>query len=605
MAANTFNPTALANGTSNLLVRASALNLSTDLVQAGVVFNDATRISIGLFSTPQNSGNSNPFLGSYTTDLHAVQNDINAMLANPGQVTVGGQAFTLNATDTAVLTQVSNELTTLINAAPLTANPATLAEADQTIHNVQMQILAQIQGDAHLSAALNNVPFLANTGAMDVAFQSLPAGNDSATNLAAAAAGDLTAIGTVFNAVADLSLGGMSANNINQIQTDFTAVTQGLQAILNDPAKLAAIEAGETSVAAQTTTLHLMTLLSQANLQLNKYDVAETMASPTALRGSADNIVDMIDVFQNDAALNAAAGGTGAPGHIGGFSEMAGGLTGTVTKFQDNQAQTNFWASFLAEGNTLGAKLVAVANGTGTASQALIDQITNYQNFGAAFDAAQGAVFKGRFDDELVAGALQSDTIMATKALMGIMNGDTGAALATDQAMLKAAAANYIGNAGDIAGNNIAIGGSAYVTSATSFVTATAVNGIAQGTGMPAGANPNIANGTGGAPASPTTPGGGMGGGGTTGGGTTGGGTTGGGTTGGGTTGGGTTGGGTAGGGTTGGNNNTTTTTHHCGGHHSHHGSHHTAAAATAATAAAASSGPDMSHHHAMHHMWG
>ncbi|WP_316234192.1 hypothetical protein [Bradyrhizobium sp. SZCCHNR1098] len=604
MAANTFNPTALANGTSNLLVRASALNLSTDLVQAGVVFNDATRISIGLFSTPQNSGNSNPFLGSYTTDLHAVQNDINAMLANPGQVTVGGQAFTLNATDTAVLTQVSNELTTLINAAPLTANPATLAEADQTIHNVQMQILAQIQGDAHLSAALNNVPFLANTGAMDVAFQSLPAGNDSATNLAAAAAGDLTAIGTVFNAVADLSLGGMSANNINQIQTDFTAVTQGLQAILNDPAKLAAIEAGQTSVAAQTTTLHLMTLLSQANLQLNKYDVAETMASPTALRGSADNIVDMIDVFQNDAALNAAAGGTGAPGHIGGFSEMAGGLTGTVTKFQDNQAQTNFWASFLAEGNTLGAKLVAVANGTGTASQALIDQITNYQNFGAAFDAAQGAVFKGRFDDELAAGALQSDTIMATKALMGIMNGDTGAALATDQAMLKAAAANYIGNAGDIAGNNIAIGGSAYVTSATSFVTATAVNGIAQGTGMPAGANPNIANGTGGAPASPTTPGGGMGGGGTTGGGTTGGGTTGGGTTGGGTTGGGTTGGGTAGGGTTGGNNNTTTT-HHCGGHHSHHGSHHTAAAATAATAAAASSGPDMSHHHAMHHMWG
>ncbi|MGJ5134010.1 hypothetical protein [Bradyrhizobium oligotrophicum] len=605
MAANTFNPTALANGTSNLLVRASALNPSTDLVQAGVVFNDAVRISTGLFSTPQNSGNSNPFLGSYTTDLHAVQNDINAMLANPGDVTIGGKAFTLNATDTAVLTQVSNEITTLINAAPNTTNPATLAEADQTIHNVQMQILAQIQGDAHLSAALNNVPFLANTGAMDVAFQSLPAGNDSATNLAAAAAGDLTAIGTVFNAAADLSLGGMSANNINQIQADFTAVTQGLQAILNDPAKLAAIEAGETAVAAQTTTLHLMTLLSQANLQLNKYDVAETMANPTALRGSADNIVDMIDVFQNDAALNAAAGGTGAPGHIGGFSEMPGGLTGTVTKFQDNQAQTNFWASFLAEGNTLGAKLVAVANGTGTASQALIDQITNYQNFGAAFDAAQGAVFKGRFDDELAAGALQSDTIMATKALMGIMNGDTGAALATDQAMLKAAAANYIGNAGDIAGNNIAIGGSAYVTSATSFVTATAVNGIAQGTGMPAGANPNIANGTGGAAASPTTPGGGMGGGGTTGGGTTGGGTAGGGTTGGGTTGGGTTGGGTAGGGTTGGNNNTTTT-HHCGGHHSHHSSHHTAAAAaTAATAAAASSGPDMSHHHAMHHMWG
>ena len=97
MANNTFNPTALANGTSNLLVRASALNLSTDLVQAGVVFNDAVRASLGLF-TQAGSGNSNPFLGSYTTDLHAVQNDIAAMLANPGQVTLGGQTFTLNAT---------------------------------------------------------------------------------------------------------------------------------------------------------------------------------------------------------------------------------------------------------------------------------------------------------------------------------------------------------------------------------------------------------------------------------------------------------------------------------------------------------------------------
>ncbi|CAL77726.1 hypothetical protein BRADO3971 [Bradyrhizobium sp. ORS 278] len=613
MAANTFNPTALANGTSNLLVRASALNLSTDLVQAGVVFNDAVRISTGLFSTPQNSGNSNPFLGSYTTDLHAVQNDIAAMLANPGQVTLGGKAFTLNATDTAVLTQVQNEITTLINAAPNTTNPNTLAEADQTIHNVQQMILQQIQGDAHLSSALNNVQFLANTGAMDVAFQSLPAGNDGTANLAAATGGDLAAIGQVFNAAADLALGGISANTLGQITADFTAVQQGLMAIINDPAKLAALEAGQTAVDAQTTTLHLMTLAGQIGLQLNKYDSAETQASPTALRGTADNILDMIDVFQNDATLNKAAGGTGTPGHGGGFSEMPGGLTGTVTRFQDNQVQTNFWASFLAEANTLGAKLNAVANGTATATQDIITQIANYQNFGVQFNNAQGAVFQGRFDNELAAGALQSDSAMATKALMGIMNGDTGAALATDQAMLKAAAANFIGNAGDIGGNNIAIGGVDYVGSATSFLTATAVNGIAMGTGAPAGANPNIANGTGGTPASTTTPGGGgMAGGGAAGGGAAGGGAAGGGAAGGGTTGGGTTGGGAAGGGTTGGNtgtgnntgNNQTTTTHHC--HHHHHShDHHTAAAAAAATAGAAAGAADMSHHHAMHHMWG
>jgi len=58
-----FNKTALANGTSNLIVRADAINLSTDLVQAGVVFNDAVRLSLGLFNLA-GSGNSVPFLGN-------------------------------------------------------------------------------------------------------------------------------------------------------------------------------------------------------------------------------------------------------------------------------------------------------------------------------------------------------------------------------------------------------------------------------------------------------------------------------------------------------------------------------------------------------------
>ena len=105
MATTLFNKTALANGTSNLIVRSHALNQSTDLVQAGVVFNDAVRASTGLFSL-SGSGNQNPFLGSYTTDIHAVQNDIAAMLADAGNVTLGGAAFALNTTDTSVLTNV-------------------------------------------------------------------------------------------------------------------------------------------------------------------------------------------------------------------------------------------------------------------------------------------------------------------------------------------------------------------------------------------------------------------------------------------------------------------------------------------------------------------
>jgi hypothetical protein len=507
MATTKFNKTALANGTSTLLVRADALNLSTDLVQAGVVFNDSARISLGLFNL-SGSGNSNPFLGSYTTDIHAVQNDIAAMLATPGNVTLGGQAFTLNTTDTAVLTNIEGQLTTLLNAAPQTTNAATLTAADQTIHAVQNEILQEIANDAHLSAALNNVPFLANTTAHDVAFQSLPAGADDPAALAAATAGtSLKAVGEVFNAATVAAAGGISAANLGQITTDFTAVQQGLTKILANHTMLAAIEKGETANAAALTTIHLETTLNQINLQLTKYDGAEATGSATALRGTADNLLDIIDIIQNDTALNVAAGGNGAAGHAGGFAEMPGALTGTVTKFQDNQVQTNFWAAFLAEANTINAHLAGIANGTQTATAALVTQIQNYQAFGANFDATQGAVFQGRFDNELNNGTLEADTANAVKGLTGILNGDTGAALAADHAMIIAAGSGFAADAMDVSGNNIAIGGATYVGTATTVATATSVNGLATGS-IPVTATPNLANGTGGTAATPPTTGG-------------------------------------------------------------------------------------------------
>ena len=586
MATTVFNATKLANGTSTLNVRADALNQSTDLVQAGVVFNDAARISTGLFNLA-GSGNSTPFLTSYTTDIHAVQNDIAAMLAAPGGVTLGGQAFTLNTTDTAVLTNVQAQLSTLLTAAAQTTNAATLAAADQTLHAVQAQILGEINNDPHLAAALNNVTFMAATGANDVAFQNLPAGADDPTALAAATAGtSLAAVGNVFNAAAALSAGGISSANLGQITNDFTAIQQGLTNILGDQAKLATIEAGETANAAALTTLHLQTVLGQIGLQLTKYDGAEANGSALALRGTADNVLDIIDIIQGDANLNVAAGGNGAAGHAGGFAEMPGGLKGTVTKFQDNQVQTNFWASFLAEANTINAHLTAIAGGTEQASAALITQIQNYQNFGATFDAAQGAVFQGRFDNELNNGTLQADTAAAVKGLTGILNGEPGECTAADQALITAAGANFAGNAMDIAGNNMAIGGVAYVASATTVATATVINGLGMGTGMPAGANPNIANGTGGAVTTGTT---------TTGGGTTAGGDT---TTGGGTT----------------------TTDHHCGGGHQDDAPAAVAAAVPAAAAAPATAAapaaapasveihmptPMEAFHQHFDHMWG
>jgi len=507
--ATNFNATALANGTSNLLVRANAINPTVDLVQAGVVFNDAVRVSLGLFSTPQNSGNSNPFLSSYTTDIHAVQNDIAAMLAAPGTVTLGGHAFTLNTTDTAVLTNVQAQLGTLLNAAPMTTAAGTLAAADQTIHAVQLEILGEINNDPHLAAALNNVTFMANTGANDVAFQNVPAGADDPAALAAATAGaSLKAVGEVFNAATVAAAGGINAGNLAEITNDFTAVQQGLTHILGNATQLAQIEKGETANAAALTTIHLQTTLNQINLQLNKYDGAEAAGNATALRGTADNLLDIIDIVQNDANLNMASGGNGNAGHAGGFAEMPGGLTGTVTKFKDNQVQTNFWASFLAEANTINAHLVGIANGTQQATADLVTQIQNYQKFGANFDATQGAVFQGRFDNELNNGTLEADSAAAVKGLTGILNGDKGAALAADHAMINAAGQGFAADAMDVSGNNIAIGGATYVGTAVTVATATSVNGLAQGN-IPVTATPNLANGTGGTAAAPPTTSGG------------------------------------------------------------------------------------------------
>src|SRR4051794_9611470 len=448
--ATNFNATALANGTSNLIVRATALMPSVDLVQAGVVFNDAARISLGLFNNP-NSGNANPFLLSYTPDIHAVQNDIAAILAAPANATLGGKAFALNTTDIAVLTNVQAQLGTLLTAAPMTANATTITAASQTLHSVETQILGEIAGDAHLAAALNNVTFMANTGAVDVAFQTLPAGADDPASLTAAAAGgSLQAIGQVYNAAVALAAGGINAANLAHENADFTAIQTGLNAILNNPAMLAQIEKGETANAAALTTIHLQTVANQVNIQLNTYDALAAAGNNTGLRGTADNLADIIDIVQNDPNLNMASGGNGMPGHAGGFSELPGGLAGTTTKFQDNQAQTNFWAAFLAEANTINAHLTAIAGGQEQATAALMTQIQNYQKFGAAFDAAQGAVFQGRFDDELLNGPLEADPAAAVKGLTGILNGDKGAALAADHAMITAAGMGFAADAMDV-----------------------------------------------------------------------------------------------------------------------------------------------------------
>jgi trimeric autotransporter adhesin len=472
-------------------VRDDALTTSTDLAQAGAVFNDATRLlDGGLWNTPADSNNQIAYLGMYTTDIHAVLNDINAMLANPGGVTAGGAALGLADADTQVLTQVQGQLQTLLTLGTHSVgNGAAAATNQELLHTTQTSILNEINGDATLANALGatGATYAGGTGATNAGFQALPTGADDAASLATASGPNATLadIGSVFNAASALAVGGLNANNLGQFDTDMKAVLTGLTNIVNNPDALGAIEKGLSGADAATATLHLDTIIEQVNSQINHFDQEYATNPNVAARSTNDNLLDIIDIVQGDAALNAAAGGNGEAGNAGGFSEMPAYLEGTITRFQDDQAQTNFWAKFVAEGNVINNQLDNVAaghNSTPGELQALITEVQNYQKFGAAFDHAQGGIFGARFDNELLGGTLNADTANAVHGLQGILNGDTGDALTADQAQIQAAGAGFVGDAQDVSGNNIPLGGGSYVGDATTVAGATSVPGVAQGT---------------------------------------------------------------------------------------------------------------------------
>ena len=465
----TFNKTALANGTSTLTQRSSALATSTDLVQAGATFNDSTRLlDGGLWSTPNDNHNQPAYLGMYTSDLHAVLNDISGMLATPGSVTLGGAAYALTATDTTTLTQVEGQIQSLISDAPLSIGTSAAAIATQTaMHSLQTSILNEIQGDTGLATALGGHAFMTGTGATNVGFQQLPTGTDTAADLTAATAtgAHLSAAGNVFNAAADLAVGGLNTSNLGEFAADIQAVATGVQNILNSPTQLTALETGETGQAAALTTVHLQTVENELQLQLNTVNPLYATNPNVAARETNDNLLDIIDIVQTDAALNKDAGGAGTPATTGGFAEQPSYLKGTITHFQDNQAETNFWANFITEANVLGAQTVNVTNqiaaGTLSATSAtatqLISEIQTYEQHSAAFDQSVGGVFSARFDNELLNGTLQADSAAAINA---IQTAGTNPTAAVSQA--AAAAQGFIADAADVSGNNIPVGGGTF-----------------------------------------------------------------------------------------------------------------------------------------------
>jgi hypothetical protein len=471
--------------------RATALGQTTnDLEQAGLIFNDAVRLSNGgLWSDPADDHNQLNYASMYEADIGILQQDIASALANGA--TVNGAAVTPSNANT--LTEIQGQLAQLAQAAPNAVGAsAAAAQAQGVLHTNEQLILGEIAGDANLQNALaaNGV---ANdgTGAVDQGFQALPAqAADNAAAITAATAGaNLSDIGTVFNAATNLSNGGLNASNITQFDNDMKAVAAGLQNFISGGG-LAAAQADTASEQALATAdgitlsqaqaltgVHVQTMLDQVQDQITRFDGMYAANPNIAARSTNDNLLDIIDIVQGDPALAASAGNaTGNPSHAGGFAEQPGYLTGTIQHYQDNQAQTDFWSAFVAGANNLNNALTAEANGTvhldAAGLQSLVQQVQGYQQLGNSFDAAQGGIFGARFDNELLGGTLTADTSTAQQALQDIQN-NGGTVSATDAAKLTAAGFGYVADANDVSGNNTPNGGGSYVGTSTTVAEAT------------------------------------------------------------------------------------------------------------------------------------
>jgi hypothetical protein len=143
------------------------------------------------------------------------------------------------------------------------------------------------------------------------------------------------------------------------------------------------------------------------------------------------------------ASANGVTGWTGAP------------ATDVVpVKYQDNADQTNFWADFIASGNTLGAQAEQLVS-TGTAQQvtALINTLQGWQHNIQNFDAAQGGIFEARFDNELL-GANSTVGADVTAMINGLETHNA--------ALVKAAADGFHANAADVSGNNVPLNGGTF-----------------------------------------------------------------------------------------------------------------------------------------------
>jgi hypothetical protein len=383
------------------------------------MFNDATRIlEGGLWHNNVPVGNQGHGTdGRYVADLQAVQTGLTADVA-AGDFT-GDQLTHVNT--------VLADIQTALAAVPGAVNNDAAAEA--ALRTAHLDIINTIENDPVLQALSikdDNPGF--NFAPAELATP-LNANTPHAT---------FAELGAIFDDAQSKALGGINADNMAAIQADLQTVHDGLLTLMQD----------HPQMFGGTTGIHASTIVDQINLQLTNFD-HQYGFNPDAAKATNDNLLDITDIVAGDANLanmasaNGVHGWTPAP-----FTDVE------PTPYQDNAAQTNFWADFIASGNTLGAQAEhLVGTGDAQAISAFVQTLQGWETNVTNFDAAQGGIFQARFDNEL----LGNDSTVGADVAAMIQGLQTGNA-----ALVTAAAEGFHANAADVSGNNVPLNGGTF-----------------------------------------------------------------------------------------------------------------------------------------------
>ena len=391
----------------------------------GATFNDATRALVGGLwqNVVEEGGQGHGSIVRYTSDLTAVENGLMAEV-QAGQFS-GATLQHVNA--------ILADINTALSAAAASVNGGgtfgSVANAEDALRSSHLDILNIVNKDATLTG-------LATANGAN-GFLAAPSTLPDGVTAANAPHANLAEIGAIFNDAASRILGGVNDHNAGIITNDVNAMIGDLKGLMADNPLLFG---GLTGV-------HAETIVRQLDLELTY--IKQAGVSVDAGRASNDNILDIIDIVQGDTNLANMAN----QGGISGFSPFPDSLNPTP-KYMDNDAQTNFWANFIAQSNTLGQRAMDVVAGNDPqAVTALISDLHTFQKTVTNFDAAQGGIFEARFDNELL-GNTSTLGAEVSKMIEGLRTGN---------ATLVAAAADEMhANAADVSGNNVPVTGGTY-----------------------------------------------------------------------------------------------------------------------------------------------